>query len=456
MQDHVFHRDFRKQYPIIERADGVWLHDTDGKRYLDASSGAIAVNLGHGVKEIVQAMADQAAQAAFVHTLRFETQVLHELAREIVGMCPPGLERVYFTSGGSEANESALKLARQHHRDQGKADKHIAIGRWQSYHGNTLGALAVGGDIKRRKAYASMLPPTAHVHSPFCARCPFGLTYEACQRDGLGCVKSLEQLILEVGPENISAFICEPIVGSQQGAVVPPKEYLPLVRDLCNRYDIVMIVDEVMTGFGRSGENFAIEHFGVTPDILTFGKGVSSGYAPLGGMVVHHKMVDSLIEHGEGRMIHGYTYSGHPVSVAAGLAAVRYYQENKVLDNCRRQGDYLMQQLQQLKGEFRTIGDIHGRGLLIGLELVSDRTNGQMFPPGSGAAERLNAIAMERGAVFYPGSGAVDGFRGEHLLIGPPLSIQREEVDYLVRVLRESFTYFETQSQRQTKEGVKA
>lgn len=445
-KDYVFHRDFSKQYPVITHAEGVYLYDEHGNRYLDASSGAIAANLGHGVTEIAEAMAEQAKKAGFVHTLRFETKVLHELAAEIGKMAPASLNRVYFTSGGSEANESAMKLARQYHLDRGKPEKHVVIGRWQGYHGNTLGSLSAGGDSKRRKPYTPILAKYEHIYSPYCHRCPYGRTEEICVREKqLPCAEELNRLINEIGSESISSFICEPIVGSQQGAVVPPEGYLQRIREICDQNDVVLIIDEVMTGFGRTGTDFASEQFGIQPDIITFGKGVSAGYAPLAGMIVSDRIVDSLIENGSGRFIHGYTFSGHPVSVAAGLAAVRYYQREHVLENCREQGDYLFRRLNELQQKHSSMGQIRGRGLLVGFELLVDCAKDQLFPPSFGAAERLNQEAVKRGATFYPGAGTIDGTNGDHLLIGPPLTITREEIDELITILDQALTAFEDQ-----------
>lgn len=444
INNHVFHRDFTKSYPIIAYGAGVYLVDTTGKKYLDASSGAVAANLGHGVMEIADAMAEQARKAAFVHTLRFETQVQHDLAEEISAIAPVTMNHVYFTSGGSEANESAMKLARQYHRDRGNKEKHLNIGRWQSYHGNTMGSLSAGGDVKRRQPYTPSLIKTDHVYSPYCHRCPYHQTEEQCsKREKLYCVSDLERLIVEIGPEFISSFICEPIVGSQQGAVVPPASYLKQVKAICDQYDILLIVDEVMTGFGRTGTHFAVEQFDATPDILTFGKGVSGGYAPLAGMIVSGRVIDSLKQNGKGRFIHGFTFSGHPVSVAAGLAAIRYYHKHKLLDNCKAQGDYLRHKLIELQSKHQSIGQIRGRGLLVGFELMKDRESDTFYPPEVEASELLNRIAMRLGAVFYPGSGTIDGFRGDHFLIAPPLTISQSEVDELIHLLDQALIEFE-------------
>ncbi|MEH7003691.1 aminotransferase family protein [Priestia megaterium] len=442
-RDYVFHRDLTKKYPMITHGEGSYLIDEQGKKYLDGCSGAVAANLGHGIAQIAEAMAEQAKKAAFVHTLRFETDVLHKLAGKIGEMAPLHLNKVYFTSGGSEANESALKLARQYHRDAGKMQKHIVIGRWQSYHGNTIGALSAGGDVKRRYPYTPNLLHFAHVYSPYCHRCPYNRNQEDCvANQNWSCITDIERTILELGPENISAFIAETIVGSQQGAVVPPLDYFKKVRELCSRYDILLIVDEVMTGFGRTGTDFAVEQFGIEPDILTFGKGVSAGYAPLGGMVVHDRLIQGLLENSGGKFLHGYTYSGHPVSIAAGLAALDMYEEVNILQNVETQGAYLMECLVALQRKHPYISDIRGRGLLIGLELMKDANQHIFFEPGEAASEKLNEICMELGGVFYPGSGSIDGHKGEHIIISPPLNITKSEVDEIVRLLDHAFSIF--------------
>ncbi|MEH7121117.1 aminotransferase class III-fold pyridoxal phosphate-dependent enzyme [Neobacillus vireti] len=444
-KDYVFHRDLKKEYPIITHGAGSYLIDENGKKYLDACSGAVAANLGHGIPSIGEAMADQAKKAAFVHTMRFETKALHQLAETIGKMAPDHLNKVYFTTGGSEANESAMKLARQFHRDAGKPQKHIVIGRWQSYHGNTIGSLSAGGDVKRRHAYTPNLLNYAHVYSPYCHRCPFDRQHDDClSNQNWTCVTDLERTILELGPENVSAFIAEPIVGSQQGAVPPPAGYFEKVRELCDQYEIILIIDEVMTGFGRTGTHFATEQIGITPDIITFGKGVSAGYAPLAGMIVHDRLIDGLIQNSDGKFIHGYTYSGHPVAVAAGLAALDIYKREAVLDNVIKQGDYLFNRLFELKQKHTYIADVRGRGLLIGIELVRDRELDLLFDPSEKAAEKLNGIAMDLGAVFYPGAGSIDGTKGEHLIVSPPLNVTKKEIDEILRILDESLRIFKS------------
>jgi adenosylmethionine-8-amino-7-oxononanoate aminotransferase len=435
----VFHRNFSKDYPLAVRAEGTYIFDEQGKSYLDASSGAVAVNLGHGVQEIVEAMAAQAMQVAFAHTLRFETPMLNATATQVAELAPAGLDTVYFTSGGSEANESAMKLARQFHLDSGRHGKHLVIGRWQSYHGNSLGSLSAGGDVGRRRTFTPMLVPYPHVSSPRCEHCPLNSTLDKCRRlDRLECVSEIEQVIARVGAENISAFICEPIVGSQQGAVVPPEEYLRQVRELCDEHEIVLIVDEVMTGFGRTGKNFAVEHFGVIPDIITFGKGVTGGYAPLAGMVVNDRIIDVIRTRSDGVFRHGYTYSGHPVCLAAANAALTYYQNHRVLENVVTQSRYLQEQLEILQQRHPRMGTIRGRGLLLGFDLIDVEGRRKI------TSEFFNEIAMNNGAVFYPGKGGVDGVHGYHLLVTPPLTIQRIDIDRMIAVLEQTFTQIDS------------
>ncbi|PLT30561.1 aminotransferase family protein [Peribacillus deserti] len=436
--DHVFHRDLLKQYPIITHGKGPYLYSEDGRRFLDACSGAVAANLGHGIKEIAEAMAEQAGKAAFVHTLRFETPVLYELSEKIAKLAPDPLKKVYFTSGGSEANESAIKLARQYHKDAGKPEKHVVIGRWQSYHGNTFGSLSAGGDIKRRQVYTPNLLDFKHIHSPNCLRCPFQREKKDCDKtQNWSCTASLEQLILEIGPQNVSAFITEPITGSQLGSVVPPESYFQEIRRICDRYDVLLIADEVMTGFGRTGKNFAIEHFSIIPDIITFGKGVSAGYAPLAGMIVHERIMDGLMQNSKGKFVHGYTYSGHPVSVAAGLAVLQIYEREKILENVRDAGKYLFDKLIDLKTRIPFIYDVRGMGLLLGIEFSADKA-GTPFEPSLQLSERINEKAMELGAVFYPGNGTINGQMGDHLIVSPPLNCKKDELDELVQILENS------------------
>lgn len=436
----VFHRDLNKSYPIIDRGEGSYLIDIDGRKYLDASSGAVAANLGHSNPEIAEAIYEQAIKVGFVHSMRFETEVLHELSARIVSMAPENLDRVYYTSGGSEANESALKLARQIHRDKGKAGKFINIGRWQSYHGNTMGSLSVGGDVTRRFPYMPLLNKTEHVDSPYYTHAD---SESQIHEENMRCLEQLKRKVKELGDESISALIIEPIVGSQQGGVVPTKEYLQGVRKICDEHDIIFIADEVMTGFYRTGKPFAVQHFDVEPDIITFGKGVSAGYAPLGGMIVHNRLTEDLLQYSNGKFIHGYTYSGHPISVAAGLATLNKYQSLNIQQLCEKNSTILVNRLKEIRKNSTIMGSIRGKGLLLGVELLKNADQNELFDPAFQASQKLNNYAMELGAIFYPGSGAIDGERGEHLIIAPPLNSTDEELDMLLHVFEQSIQKLE-------------
>jgi adenosylmethionine-8-amino-7-oxononanoate aminotransferase len=435
VNDAVFHRDFNVSYPTAVTARGCTITDATGKTYLDAASGAVAANLGHGITEIADAMHRQALAVGFAHTLRFETDALAHASQLVAELSGAPLSTVYFASSGAEANEAAFKLARQVHLDSGNTGKHLVIGRWQNYHGNTLATLGVGGDANRRPSFTPMFPPSDHISTPDCAACPLGRTIDECrQRGQLACVSELEQRIRQLGPENVAAFICEPIVGSQQGAIVPPDEYLQQVRDVCTRYNVVMIVDEVMTGFGRTGEDFAFQAYGIVPDIVTFGKGVTGGYAALSGMIVHDWLVESIRTRGNGVFRHGTTYSGHPVSVAAGEAALTYYREHHVLENARARGAELRSQLDELASRHRGIADVRGKGMLLAFDLVQS----DEFSPLS--AEAFNALSQANGAIFYPGKGRYGGFSGQHVLVAPPLTATTDDITAMVQVLDQTLT----------------
>lgn len=431
MIDHVFHRDLFKAYPIITHGQGAYLYTKDGQRYLDASSGAVAANLGHTNPEIAEAMYEQAKRVGFVHTMRFETENLHALAKKIAELAPASLNTVYFASGGSEANESAIKLVHQYHQSRGKGNKNMIIARWQSYHGNTIGSLSVGGDIKRRQLYSNLLMRSVHIDGPSPA-----YAYEDEEAHVSELISQLKRQINEVGADNIGAVMMESIVGSQQGAIVPPKNYFKAVQKVCRENDLLLICDEVMTGFGRTGKHFAVEHFGIEPDIITFGKGVSAGYAPLSGMIVSDQLIQAIKEYSDGKFVHGYTYSGHPVSVAAGLAALKKYEENEVLDNCQQISAYLFTELKKLQKKIDYLIDVRGKGLLIGLEFTETERSQAKFQQGN-LSDAINQACMERGMILYPGSGGIDGVKGYHALVAPPLTTSKKEAEEIIRILKE-------------------
>jgi adenosylmethionine-8-amino-7-oxononanoate aminotransferase len=421
--DAVFHRDLNHRYPIVTHGKGSYLFTENGKKYLDASSGAVAANLGHGVSEIADAMREQALRVGFAHTLRFETHALHDAASQIIELAPAYFGKVYFASGGSEANESAFKLAHQWHVSRGEPERHLVIGLWDNYHGNTLGSLSVGGDAGRRRHYAAGLPRSLRLPS-------------WRDTDAASLVRELVALIRREGARNISALILEPFVGSQLGAYEPPPEALRQIEAICKQHNVVVIADEVMTGFGRCGTHFAIERSGMSPDLITFGKGVTGGYAPLSGVIVSTEVVAGIRKDG-GVFHHGFTYSGHPVSVAAAAAALKIYVERDVLSNVAEQGSFLKKELDSLATEFpRLIAEVRGAGMMFALEF-------HLTALPSGGAGKVNEIAMEHGLVLYPGSAITHGgesgssFLRPHVLVAPPLTITKHEVEDLVVRLRQ-------------------
>ncbi|WP_280771541.1 aspartate aminotransferase family protein [Salipaludibacillus daqingensis] len=454
-KDHVFHRDFNKDYPLIEKAEGIYLIDNTGKKYIDASSGAVAVNIGHGRKEIIDAIVEQAEKVSFVHTMRFETQIQSDLSELIAKLAPETLDTVYFTSGGAEANESALKLARQCHVGRGNQKKTKILSHWNSYHGNTMWTLSAGGDNKRRKLYKSDLHDgIIHEFPPYSR-----LIEDDKERDdksfGKDRLRRIEETIIHEGPDTISCFILEPIVGSQIAALVPPDNYLRGIRELCSKYDILMIADEVMTGFGRTGEIFAVNHWDVVPDIITFAKGVSSAYLPLGGMIVNDAIAETIKNEWNGKFAHGFTFSGHPLSLAAGKANIDYVLNHDLVNKSKTQGIYLMDRMAGLKHKYNFIGELRGKGLLIGFEIVKDKKQNVAFESDFQAAEVFNKISIKNGAVLYPGQGEINGEKFDHILLGPPLTITTEEIDELIKIIEKTCDeYFDYLEKTENEDGL--
>jgi adenosylmethionine-8-amino-7-oxononanoate aminotransferase len=430
---NLFRRSAARPLPEVVRAEGVWIETADGRRYLDGSAGALVASIGHGVREVVEAQARQAGAAAYVHGTHFGVPAQEEMAARLAAMAPGDLDRVYPVSGGSEANETAIKFARQVHLERGEPERHLTIGRTTSYHGNTLGALAVSGHAARRRPYRPLFREQPHIPPAYCYRCPFGLTYPSC---GVRCAEELEAEIKRTGPQYISAFIAEPVVGAAGGALVPPPEYFGIIRQICDRYGVLFIADEVMTGIGRTGRRFAVDHWGVVPDVITTGKGVGGGYAPLGAMIVREPHFQTIAR-GSGTFVHGFTYGGHPPSVAAGAAVLAYVQEHGLVERAATLGERLAERLEPLR-ERRIVGDVRGLGLMRGVEFVRDRATREPFDRGLRVAERIGEAAFERGLIIYPGSGNADGVNGDQILIGPPLVISEEQVDLLAARLIEA------------------
>jgi adenosylmethionine-8-amino-7-oxononanoate aminotransferase len=435
----VFRRSFRKTFPSAVRGEGVYVWDTEGKRYLDFS-GSAAVNLiGHGVPEITHAMTEQATQLEFVHTSQFTTPVAEAYARELLDFAGDTFRggAVYFTCGGSESVETALKLARQYQVEIGQTKRYRVLSRSQSYHGSTLGALSVSGNKRRREIYLPMVREFAHVGTPYCYRCNYDCT-DGCRNCGQEYAAELERAIESVNGE-AAGFIFEPVSGATLGAVVPPPGYLQKVAEVCRCHGVLLIADEVMTGMGRSGRNFAIEHWEIAPDILIAAKGLSSGYAPLGAVIATKKLVEGLAS---GSFLHGFTYNAHPISMAAGRAVLRRLQQQKLVQaaDSRRDGTIAAKLEHALSTllDLKTVGDVRGIGLLRGVEFVSDKQTKKPFAPELNFAGRVTTAALKRGLLVYPIQGCVDGVSGDHLLIAPPAIITEEQIDWAVNQLKES------------------
>ena len=439
----VLRRSFKKPYPVAVRGEGVYIWDAEGKRYLDFSGSAAVNFIGHGVREISDAMAEQARQLEFVHTSQFTTPVAEEFARELLEFAGEHFRggAVYFTCGGSESVETALKLARQYQVEIGQSKRVQILSRNQSYHGATLGALAVSGNKKRREIYLPMVREFGHIGIPYCYRCAFDCT-DGCHNCGQRYAGELERAI-EAAPGEVAGFIFEPMSGATLGAVTPPPGYLAAIADICRRHGVLLIADEVMTGMGRTGRNFAIEHWQVAPDILVAAKGVSSGYAPLGAVIASKRAVDAIAD-GSGAFLHGFTYNAHPVSAAAGRAVLRRIQSQKLVhaadSNVPDTAGAAMKSALETLRDLEVVGDVRGLGLLCGVEFVRDRKTKRPFPPDRNFAGLVGQACLRRGLLVYPMQGCVDGMSGDHLLIAPPAVITAEQINWAVDELRAAIT----------------
>jgi adenosylmethionine-8-amino-7-oxononanoate aminotransferase len=429
MDQAVFPRNFLKAYPQAVRGEGCFLYTAEGRRYLDASGGAAVVTIGHGVEEIGRAMAEQSARLAYVHSSQFHTTVVEKLAGRLLALAPGGMRRdgrVYFTAGGSEAAETALKLARQYWLERGEKKRWRVLSRWQSYHGSTLGALGVSGNVRRREPFAPMFSDWGHIPPCYCYRCPMNLEYPECNVD---CADELDRMLDRDGADDVAAFIFEPVVGATLGAVAPPEGYVQRLAEICKRRGILLIADEVMTGMGRTGRPFAVEHWGAIPDMILVGKGIASGYAPLGAVIVAGH-VSEAISRGSGSFLHGFTYDAHPVAAAAGNAVLDFIEREKLFERVEPVGRELRSALEPLK-RFSVVGDVRGIGLLAGIELVRDAKTREPFPPDARIATRIQEDTLEAGVMTYPIQGCADGLRGDHILIAPPFTITSSMIQML-------------------------
>jgi adenosylmethionine-8-amino-7-oxononanoate aminotransferase len=429
----LFSRNFKKTYPIAIRGEGCWIIDEHGRRLLDASGQAAVVSIGHGVPEIGRAMAEQSAQIAFAHTSQFHTAPAEKLAARLLALAPPNFRdggRVYFTSGGSEATETAIKLVRQFHLETGQKNRFRVLSRRQSYHGSTLGAMSVSGNVARRAPYEPLIAEWGHIAPCFCYHCPFKKAFPQCE---LACADDLQVYLLEHELEQAAAFIFEPVVGATLGAAPPPVGYAARIAETCRKNNILLIADEVMTGMGRTGKPFAAQHWNIEPDIILVGKGVASGYAPLGAVLVSSRVVAAFAR-GTGAFMHGFTFQAHPVCTAAGNAVLDYLESQKLFERVAPAGKNLQDALSGLQSHGH-VGDVRGLGLLLGVEFVRDKATREPFPKTDNIAERFHQAAATEGVLTYPTQGCFDGLRGDHILLAPPFTISLEECRLIVRAL---------------------
>lgn len=426
---HVFHRFPKARIPVAVAGEGAYIVDSQGKRYLDASGGAAVSCLGHSHAAPIQAVRDQVSRLAFAHTGFFTNEPLEELASLLVEDAPGDLDKVYFTSGGSEGIEAALKLARQYFVEIGQPQRHKIVSRRQSYHGNTLGALAAGGNFWRRAAFEPLLAPVTHIAPCYAYRDRH--SDETEEQYGERVADELERAILDAGPESVMCFVAETVAGATLGAVPPVAGYFRRIREICDRYGVLLVLDEVMCGMGRTGTLYACEQEAVSPDMVVIAKGLGAGYQPIGGVVTSQRVFDAVVS-GTGFFQHGHTYTGHVTACAAALAVQKAIREEDLLANVRRQGALLAERLHGRFGNHWHVGDIRGRGLFLALELVADRASKEPFDPSHRLAARIKAAALERGLICYPMGGVIDGRRGDHVMLAPPFIIEEPQLDEMV------------------------
>jgi adenosylmethionine-8-amino-7-oxononanoate aminotransferase len=433
LESHILHRQLRGSYPLAVAASGCFIEGADGRRYLDASGGAAVSCLGHGHPDVLAAMHAQLDRIAYAHTSFFSTEVAEQLADALVADAPAGTSHVYLVSGGSEAMEAALKLARQYFVEIGEPQRARFIARRNSYHGNTLGALAVGGNAWRRQQFAPLLIDVEHVAPTFAYRDRRDGETEAdyCAR----LIAEIEQAFARVGGERVIAFVAETVGGATSGCLTAPKGYYKAVREICNRYGALLILDEVMCGMGRTGTLHACEQEGVAPDLLAIAKGLGGGYQPVGAVLIGGRVIDAIAA-GSGFFQHGHTYIGHPTACAAALAVQQVVKRDRLVERCARQGEALAARLQKSFAGHRHVGDIRGRGLFRALEIVADRKTKSPFDPARKIAARIRAEAMAAGLLCYPMAGTIDGRSGDHVLLAPPFIIGDDELDLVVERLQ--------------------
>ncbi|WNS73897.1 aspartate aminotransferase family protein [Bacillus sp. DTU_2020_1000418_1_SI_GHA_SEK_038] len=438
------------EYPVIDYGKGIYLYDQDGKEYLDASSGAITANIGHGVKEIIDAMHEQAKRVSFVYRSQFTSDAAENLARKIAEQTIGDLNWCFFVNSGSEATETAMKIAIQYWQEKGVQTKTKVLSRWMSYHGITLGALSMSGHTGRRARFIPLLEDFPVIHPPYCYRCPYNREAPDC---GYVCAQELDTVIKRIGAEYIAAFIAEPIIGASGAAITPPKGYYKVIKEICDKNRILFIADEVMTGFGRTGAMLACEHWGIEPDIVALGKGMGAGYAPIAAALVSERVMEPILS-GSKIVMSGHTLSANPQSCAVSLAVLEYLDKNEIIKEVDQKGHYLIEKLVKLQEKFPFIGDIRGKGLMIGLEFVQNHEEKTPFPRSLLFTQKLILLAQSYGLIIYPAGAGIDGMNGDAVLIAPPLTITFQEIDELLKRLQMTFESF-AEKYLSTEEGCK-
>lgn len=431
---HIFYRDLGKHYEMIDHADGIYLFHKDGRRIIDGASGAAVVCLGHNNERIINVLTEQAKKVAFTHISTFTTEPLLQLTNELVKLTPKRLNRVFLASGGSEAVETAIKLARQYHVDRGDVNKYKIISRSISYHGATIGALSMTGHYPRRRSYLPLLPQFPRIPTPYCWRCPYHKQPRSCQFE---CAYELERIIETEDPENIAAFIAEPIVGASAPAVAPPVGYYKIIKKICRKYNVLFIADEVMTGYGRTGKFLAMEHYDVVPDMIALSKGISSGYTPLGALIVDQDIYHAISESHSRMFIHGHTFAGNPLSAAVGLEVLRIIKEHGLVERVEKSGCYLMKGLRSLL-KHPMVGNVRCKGFLAGIEFVQNRKTKKPHPKEMKVGQRLQKICLENGLYVYPGRASFGMSAGDHILLAPPFITTEADIDQIIEILDKS------------------
>ncbi|WP_462411920.1 aspartate aminotransferase family protein [Neobacillus sp. Marseille-QA0830] len=427
-----------EDYPVIAYGKGIYLYDQNGKKYLDASSGAVTANIGHGATEILEAMNEQAEKVSFVYRSQFTSEAAERLAEKIASLTPGELNWSFFVNSGSEATETAMKIAIQYWQEQGIYTKTKILSRWVSYHGITLGALSMSGHPGRRARFVPLLEDFPTIHPPYCYRCPYQLQAPSC--DYL-CARELETAIQRIGADQIAAFIAEPVIGAAGGAIVPPKDYFKTIRKICDDYGILFIADEVMTGAGRTGAMLACEHWKVLPDIVALGKGLGAGYTPIAAAIASEEVMKPIMN-GSKSVMSGHTLSANPLSCAVSLSVLEYLQKNDLMNQVKTKSDYMMKSLTALKDQFSFIGDIRGKGLLLGIEFVRDRQTKQPFARKASVTQKIINLAKDQGLLVYPAGSGIDGVNGDAIIISPPLTISQTEIDELIGLLSKTLKAF--------------